>query len=569
MALTPKTDCPRALFYRSTGESTDTDGTTLFFGSVGMFGIRDVTNAADESSRLKDSARGRATGLGCIGLLLTLLAASMSSGCTSLSQWWANGFKVGPNYAAPQAVVSESWESTNAPGIRGDQEPLAAWWTQFNDSALDALVQTAVEQNLDLRTAGHRLLAVQAERNVAVGNLLPDARAVGAYSHAQISKNLPAVGLGTLFDFFAVGPLAASWEIEFWGKNRRAIESAEAELGASQEDCRNVQVLLVSDVAASYVQLRGHQQRIEFARVNVQIHQESLKLAQERFQNGFTTELDVQQAKAGLAESEAVLPQLDTGLRQASHRLCILLGSPPGDISTRIGTGPIPTAPTELAVGIPADLLLRRPDVRRAERQVASQCAQIGVAEADLYPSLQLLGFVGYTSNSSGTLFTSPSFTGIIAPVLQWKIFNYYKIKNNVRKQEALLDARITDYQQTVLKAHGEVEDALVGFVNSGKQAARLGESVAAARISVELVLGQYREGKVDFNRVQQAQATLVKQQDQLAVANMESILSLIRVYRGLAGGWEALCEDSQAAHADVPAAPAVPAGAAMNPGGS
>jgi NodT family efflux transporter outer membrane factor (OMF) lipoprotein len=483
----------------------------------------------------------------------------MSSGCTSLSHWWANGFKVGPNYAEPQAVVSESWESTNDSRIRGDQQPLTEWWTQFNDPALDGLVQAAVEQNLDLRTAGHRLLAVQAERNIAIGNLLPDARAVGAYSHAQISKNLPAVGLGTLFDFFALGPLAASWEIEFWGKNRRAIESAEAELEASQEDCRNVQVLLVSDVAANYVQLRGYQQRIEFARENVQIQQEALKLARKRFQNGFTTELDVQQAKASLAETEAVLPPLDTGLRQASHRLCILLGSPPGDISARVGTGPIPTAPTELAVGIPADLLRRRPDVRKAERQVASQCAQIGVAEADLYPSLQLLGFVGYTSNSSGTLFTSPSFTGIIAPVLQWKIFNYYKIRNNVRKQEALLDARLTDYQQTVLKAHGEVEDALVGFVNSGKQAARLDESVAAARISVDLVLGQYREGKVDFNRVQNAQTMLVKQQDQLAVANMESILSLIRVYRGLAGGWEAFCDGSPAAHVVVPVDSAVP----------
>jgi outer membrane protein TolC len=210
-------------------------------------------------------------------------------------------------------------------------------------------------------------------------------------------------------------------------------------------------------------------------------------------------------------------------------------------------------------VGIPAELLRRRPDVRKAERQAASQCAQVGVAEADLYPSLQLLGFVGYTSNSSGTLFTAPSFTGIIAPVLQWKIFSYYKIRNNVRKQEELWNARIADYQQTVLKAHGEVEDALVGFVNSGKQAARLCESVAAAQISVELVVGLYREGKVDFSRVQNAQAMMVKQQDQLAVANMESILSLIRVYRGLAGGWEVFCDDSQPGHVAVSDPTAIP----------
>ncbi|HEY4262007.1 MAG TPA: TolC family protein [Schlesneria sp.] len=531
-----------------------------------MFGIGKGTDATDKSWQPKTVGLPRAQSFDRTGLLVLTLAVSTLSGCTSLSRWWDNGFKVGPNHVEPEAVVSESWKSTSDPSILGDCEPLAAWWTQFNDPALDDLVQTAVNENLDLRTAGHRLLAVQAERNVAIGNLLPDARSVALFSRSQISKNLPAIGLGNLFDFWAVGPLAASWEIEFWGKNRRAIESAESELDASQEDYRNVQVLLVSEVAASYVQLRGYQQRIEFARENVQIQQESLRLALERFQNGITTELDVQQAKSSLAETEAVLPQLDTGLQQAGHRLCILLGSPPGGMPTQLGTGPIPVAPTELAVGIPAELLRRRPDIRKAERQVASQCAQIGVAEADLYPSLQLLGFVGYTSNSSGKLFTAPSFTGIIAPALQWKIFSYYKIKNNVRKQEALLDARVTEYQQTVLKAHGEVEDSLVGFVNSRKQAACLGESVEAARISMDLVLGLYREGKVDFNRVQSAQAMLVKRQDQLAVANIESILSLIRVYRGLAGGWDAFCEDSQAVDAGDPATGDVPPPPAGHP---
>jgi outer membrane protein TolC len=380
-----------------------------------MFGLREGTDAAENSSWLMTATRCHANRLDCIGLLLMSLAVGTLSGCASLSRWWENGFKVGPNYTEPQAFISASWDSTNDPSIRGDREPLAAWLTQFNDPAL------------------------------------------------------------------------------------------------------------------------------------------------ERFQIGVTTELDVQQAKSSVAETEAALPPLDTGLKQAGHRLCILLGSPPGDISTQLESGRIPTAPTKLAVGIPAELLRRRPDVRKAERQVASQGAQIGIAEADLYPSLQLLGFVGYTSNSSGTLFSAPSFTGIIAPVLQWKIFNYDKIKNNVCKQEALLNARITDYQQMVLKAHGEVEDALVGFVNSGKQAARLGESVEAARISVNLVLGLYREGKVDFDRVQNAEAMLVKQQDQFAVANTGSILSLFRVYRGLAGGWEAFCEDSLAAYVTVPVAEPVP----------
>ncbi len=180
-----------------------------------MFGIEKGTGAADNSRRPNTAGRCLAKSLHCAGLLLLTLAVSTSSGCASLSRWWENGFKVGPNHSEPQAVVSVSWESTNDPCIRGDQEPLAAWWTQFHDPALEGLVQTAVDENLDLRTAGHRLLAVQAERNVAIGNLLPDARSVALFSRAQISKNLPAVGLGTLFDFYAVGPLAASWEIEF------------------------------------------------------------------------------------------------------------------------------------------------------------------------------------------------------------------------------------------------------------------------------------------------------------------------------------------------------------------
>jgi outer membrane protein TolC len=254
------------------------------------------------------------------------------------------------------------------------------------------------------------------------------------------------------------------------------------------------------------------------------------------------TELDLRQAKASLAQTQATIPPLQAGRRLASNQLCILLGMPVTDFASRLKAAPIPTAPPQVAIGIPADLLRRRPDVRQAERQIASQSAQIGIAESDLYPRLAINGFIGYTAQDFNDLFDARNFTGFILPTLQWKILNYGRIVNNVRAQEALLDARTYEYQQTVLQAGREVEDALVQYLQAQQQAHFLEQSVVHSRRAVEIAQEQFKGGVADFNRVYTNQSLLVDQQDQLAAVRGNIALYLIGAYKAMGGGWEYFC---------------------------
>ena len=262
-------------------------------------------------------------------------------------------------------------------------------------------------------------------------------------------------------------------------------------------------------------------------------------------ERGRRPELDVRQARSNLAQTESLIPPLEAGRRQANNRLCILLGMPVGDLASQLEPLPIPRAPVEVAVGIPADLLRRRPDVRRAERLVAAQSAQIGIAQADLYPRLTLNGFLGYAANDLADLFSAKSFTGIIVPSLQWNVLNYGRIANNIRLQDARLQEAALVYQKAVLTAGREVEDSLVGFLQAQQQAARLQESVHEAERSVELVLIQFRGGVTDFNRVYNTQALVVTQQDQLATTQGNIAINLIGVYRALGGGWQCCMQES------------------------
>jgi NodT family efflux transporter outer membrane factor (OMF) lipoprotein len=457
-----------------------------------------------------------------------------------------NGFKVGPNFQPPPAPVAADWIDANA---RLALKPAddGAWWSVFNDATLNSLIETAYRQNLDLKTAATRVLQARAQRNVAAGNLFPQTQnAVGDYAHAQISENLnifnnsnlPFAPLPHILNVWATG-FNASWELDFWGGLRRSVEAANADLDASAERFHDALVLLLADVATNYVQIRTFQQRIAFARRNIAIQKGSLQLAQARLRGGKATDLDVEQARSNLAQTESSLAPLEIGVRQANNRLQVLLGQPPGDLVTSLAEAAIPTAPPELAVGIPADLLRRRPDVRRAVREVAAQSARVGVAEADFYPRFGVTGFLGYTASDIRRLFAESSFTGLILPNFQWQILNYGRVLNNVRNQEARLQERTLQFQQAVLTAGREVEDALVGFVQYQLQARNLEVSVRAAERSVALVVDQYRAGRTDFNRVFTAEAQLVTQQDQLAAARGNIALSLISVYRALGGGWQ------------------------------
>ena len=471
----------------------------------------------------------------------------VAAGCTSLGQWWHNGFKVGPNYARPGAPVECAWVDSADPRIKAGLADDCPWWTAFNDPTLNNLVQTAYRQNLDLRAAGTRILEARAQRNISVGNLFPQSQsALGAYAHAQISKNLGGLPFPSILNVWATG-FNASWELDFWGRYRRAIESANANVDASVEGYSDALVLLLSDVATAYVQMRTYEQRLQYARNNVEIQQGSLRLAEQRFSNGVATELDVRQARSNLAQTEALIPPLQAGRRQSSNQLCILLGMPVSDLANHLPPGPIPRPPFEVAVGVPADLLRRRPDIRRAERQVAAQSAQIGVAEADLYPQFGINGFLGYAANDFKDLFEAKSLLGFIIPQFQWNVLNYGRITNNVRVQEARLQTTTLQYQQTVLRAGREVEDALVGFLQAQQQAARLEEGVREVARSVELVVIQFRGGVTDFNRVYNTQTQLVNQQDGLATSQGNIALNLIQAYRALGGGWQYFSEGCQA----------------------
>jgi NodT family efflux transporter outer membrane factor (OMF) lipoprotein len=467
-------------------------------------------------------------------------------GCTTLGEWVRNGFKVGPNFHEPPAEVASGWIDGSDPHVVPHTCD-DAWWHCFNDPVLDSLIETARLRNLDLKTAAVRVLESQAQRNVAAGNLFPQSQtALADYAHVQLGQNLfPSPAGQTFFpntlDVWATG-FNASWEIDFWGRLRRQIESSNADLGASVEAYHSAMVTLVADVATAYVEIRTFQQRITLARRNIEIQKGSLELAEARLKQGRGTSLDVEQAKSQLAQTESLIPPLLIGQRQANDRLCALLGDAPDDRVAHMEGGEIPIAPAELAVGIPADLLRRRPDVRRALHEVAAQSAQVGVAEAEFYPRLSVTGFIGYTADDIRKLFESKSFTGVLLPSVQWKILNYGRLLNNVRDQNARLEERILAYQQLVLTAGREVEDGLIQFIQYQLQARSLDEGAKAADRTVELVLAQYELGRVDFNRVFTTEAQLVVQQDQLAVAQGNIALGLIAVYRALGGGWET-CE--------------------------
>lgn len=466
-------------------------------------------------------------------------------GCTSLSQWVHNGFKVGPNYGRPDAQLAEGWIDREDPRVKSLPAQDCAWWTLLNDPTLNGFIETAYQQNLDLRTAGARILEARARRNIAAGNLFPQSQtAVAGYAHAQIGQNF-GLPLPNTLNIWADG-FNASWELDFWGRYRRSIEAADANLEASTESYGEALVMVLSEVATNYVQLRTFEQRLIFARENVKIQQKSLEIVEARLAQGAGAELDVRQARSNLAQTQSLVPSLEAGRRLASNRLCILLGMPVNDLAGQLAHAPIPDAPPEVAVGIPADLLCRRPDIRRAERQVAAQSAQIGIAEADLYPRLGVNGFIGYAADDLNHLFSSNSFTGFVIPSLQWNILNYGRIVNNVDAQDARLQAATLQYQQTVLTAGREVEDSLVQFIQAQQQARHLEQGVAEAQRSVELVIKQFEGGVTDFNRVYTTQSQLVIQQDQLAATRGNIVLYLIQVYRAMGGGWETFMDGHQ-----------------------
>ncbi|MBF0505878.1 MAG: efflux transporter outer membrane subunit [Nitrospirae bacterium] len=465
-------------------------------------------------------------------------------------------FKVGPDFHRPESVVSPGWIDAGDERVRNGPTDYREWWKAFNDPVLGRLIERAYRENLTLKIAGIRVLEARAQLGIAIGRIFPQSQqASGSVERIRTSQSADQAVPPFIYSQDQIG-LNASWELDFWGRFRRSIESANATWLATVADYDNALVSLTADVANSYIAIRTLEKRIAIARENVEIQKENLKITEARFRFGTVTELDVEQARTVLNNTLGSIPSLETQLRQQENALCVLLGIAPGDLSDLLkGTSEIPVSPPQVIAGIPADLLRRRPDIRSAEYQAAAQSALIGVAKADLYPAFSLNGSFGFLSTNVdrsssvfggaggksdlADIFKWKSRMFQIGPSFQWNILNYGQITNNVRAQDARFQELLITYQNTVLKAQQDVEDNLAAFLRAQERAGYLTQSTVAARNALDLAVKQYRQGIRDFTTVLVAQQSLLNEQDNLAVALGSISSGLVGVYRSLGGGWE------------------------------
>jgi NodT family efflux transporter outer membrane factor (OMF) lipoprotein len=341
---------------------------------------------------------------------------------------------------------------------------------------------------------------------------------------------------GNLFDL----GVAASWEIDLWGRIRRQVEAADAEVAASVEDYRDVLVTLFAEVATNYVNVRALQERLRYATANVEAQENTLQLTQDRFDSGLVSALDVAQAESNLANTRALIPLLEQQLAIAFNRLAVLLAMPPGALDEELsGEIPIPVEPQGVTTGLPADLLRQRPDIRSAERRLAAQTARIGVATAELYPQFSITGFLGLQSTSGGDLFSSDSVTWSVGLPIRWRLFAGGSVRSQIGAEQARTAQLIASYEQAVLLALEEVEDAMVSYEKEVSRRGRLAESVDATQRSLELVLTQYTAGLTDFQNVLDTQRSLLLREDDLAASEGIVIKNLVDLYRALGGGWD------------------------------
>ena len=456
---------------------------------------------------------------------------------------------VGPDFEKPEAPVADTWLNAEDERVDTSSTAYQDWWEVFEDPVLSSLIDTAYQQNLGLQVAGLRVMEARARLGIASGLKYPQAQSVGggfAYSRSSINapplSNLPDDFLQLVDPTVSVWSASfdAAWEVDIWGKFRRGVEAADAGLAASMLNYDAVLVTLTGDIAGLYTTLRTLEERLAYARTNADLQRQALDLANTRFKLGVTSELDVQQARGLLFNTKALIPALELGRDRTQNTLSFLLGMPPSDLDQLLGvSGKIPTAPKSVAIGIPADLLRRRPDVRAAEMAAAAQSAAIGISQADLYPSFVLAGSIGVAGSSFSDQFSSGATTGFITPFFKWNIFNYGRIKNNVRIQDARFEQAVTAYQNAALAAAREVQDGLQGFLRTQEQVGYLERAVEASSIAAGLALVQYREGVADYTRVLNAQSALLQQQDALTSARGQVVSNLVATYKALGGGWQ------------------------------
>lgn len=448
-----------------------------------------------------------------------------------------SGCMVGPNYKAPPAEVPDKFIGSAETADPGTTVDLARWWSVFNDPMLDDLVARAIRSNKDLRLAGARVKEARAQRGVVASDLYPTVDASGSYTRTQSSLNSGPTTPRVL-NFFEAG-FDASWEIDIFGGTRRAVEAADADVAASEENRRDVLVSLVAEVARNYLQIRGDQLRLKIAHKNMVAQLQTLELTQARYEAGLSSELNVAQAKAQLATTESRVPGIESSMRQGIHQLEVLLGVTPGTMTEELlQEAPIPQGPPLVPPGIPSDLLRRRPDIRSAERQLAAATARIGVATADLFPKFSLTGSAGQSAIHFSDIAKSASTTWSFGPSVSWRLFDAGRIRSNIRVQDARQEEALITYEKAVLTALGDVENALIAYSREQDTRTATAAAVQANAKAYDIANELYAGGLVDFLNVLVNQKSLYDSEDSLAVSDQLVATNLVALFKALGGGW-------------------------------
>ncbi len=450
------------------------------------------------------------------------------------------GCAVGPAYTRPKTSAPEHWSEAPSGDAAGTSVNVAEWWKVFNDPQLDSLIERAMVGNHDLRIAAARLRESRAQRGAALWDFGPAVDANASYSDSRLSKNAQTFpGLETdthLYD----AHFDAGWEIDIFGGKRRAFEAANADVAAFEEDRRDVLVSVLAETARNYVEVRGFQRRLAIARANIESQQAALKLTQDRFKGGVSSELDVTQAAGLLAGTQSQLPTLEASLKQAMHRLGVLLGQEPGALVKDLSeVAPIPPTPPDVPVGLPSELLRRRPDIRRAERQLAGATARIGVQAAELFPKFSLFGTAGLQSLSASNWSSSNSRFWSVGPTVSWRLLDFGRIRSQIQAAGAREAQAMAAYEKAVLTSLEDVENALVAYTKEKERYLSLQEQAKATRRAVELAKERYAKGVADFLNVLDAQRSSYQAEDNLIQSERTVTTNLIVLYKALGGGWE------------------------------
>jgi len=457
-----------------------------------------------------------------------LISMCLLSGCTVL----------GPDYQEPavDATIEKEWLNAEDKSLEMTKPLEAKWWeSAFHDETLNHLIEMSLNENLSLRSAGLRVLQARQKLAIAVGSQYPQTQALQGSAQSGTTSPYAASHeqYGANFNL--------SWEVDVWGRFQRQIESASAELDVSVADYDGVMISLVSEVAQNYLLIRTTQLRLELARKNLELQRESLRITEAKFKNGEVSGLDSEQAKTLLYNTQATISSLEPTLQQLKNSLAILLGKAPYDMTELLSKNEgMPTMENNISLGMPQNLLRRRPDIRSSERQLAAQSAQIGYAVTELYPHFSIGGVINTNAGTSGSNLFKDEYSNWNSFVaFDWNIFNYGRLKSNVRLQDALFQQSLEDYHQTVLEAQGEVENAIVAYVASKKQVMDYTLAVNASENAASLSQLQYTNGLVNFNTVITILQTLASQQDIWVQTQGNTATDLINVYKSLGGGWE------------------------------